>query len=418
MTATNPVPRVEAASIIERVRGILLTPAAEWDKIEPESSTTQGLFIGYAGPLAALSAIAGLIGGVLSALIPHCAFGICVSGNPVRALIVGVVGAIVGFVIGLAGVFVAGIIVDELAPSFGGQKNREQALKVVVYSWTATWIAGVFLIIPYVGGLLSLAGLYSCYLLYLGLPKLMKAPADRALIYTIVSIVVSGVVIAVADVIVLIFVGIVGAMVAVSTGAITTSAAGPMTGTVTVGHTSVDLGQLSQAAQQAEAASRAMQAQANGQPAPAGSVQVVPADTLKAMLPGSIAGMPRTDFSSTTGSAGPIAGSNVSGTYSAGDRHVTLEITDTAGIGSLAAVLGAFSIESDHETQTGYDKVYKADGHMTEEEFDNQAKTGKYSVFIANRFVVNAEGSNVDIDTLKGAVAAVDLGRLQSLGHA
>ncbi len=50
---------------------------------------------------------------------------------------------------------------------------------------------------------------------------------------------------------------------------------------------------------------------------------------------------------------------------------------------------------------------------MTEEEFDNQGKSGKYSVLVANRFVVDAEGSGVGIDDLKGAVASIDLGRLQ-----
>jgi len=34
-----------------------------------------------------------------------------------------------------------------------------------------------------------LGGLYSLYLLFVGLPRLMKAPADRAMGYTVVTII-------------------------------------------------------------------------------------------------------------------------------------------------------------------------------------------------------------------------------------
>ena len=44
---------------------------------------------------------------------------------------------------------------------------------------------------------LQILGLYSLYLLYLGLPLLMKAPEERALVYTVVVIVVGMVIMAV-----------------------------------------------------------------------------------------------------------------------------------------------------------------------------------------------------------------------------
>ncbi|MGZ8522076.1 MAG: hypothetical protein ACXWX7_18220 [Candidatus Binatia bacterium] len=37
-------------------------------------------------------------------------------------------------------------------------------------------------------GFLQILGLYRLYLLYLGLPRLMKTPEDKALVYTIVVI--------------------------------------------------------------------------------------------------------------------------------------------------------------------------------------------------------------------------------------
>src|SRR5690606_37463448 len=77
-----------------------------------------------------------------------------------------------------------------LAPTFGGQKDRTQALKSVAYSYTAAWVAGIALIVPALGWLVAQAGaIYGIYLLYLGLPHTMKCPPDQAAGYTAVSII-------------------------------------------------------------------------------------------------------------------------------------------------------------------------------------------------------------------------------------
>jgi hypothetical protein len=407
MTETSPATAPSTASIISRVQGILMTPKAEWDKIEPEAATTQGLFMGYAAILAAIPAIAQIIGG----LWPLCVLGICVHRN----LIAVAVGAILYYVLSLVGVFIIALIVDELAPSFGGTKNRIQALKLVIYSWTAAWLAGIFAVVPFLG-ILGIVGLYSFYLLYLGVPKMMKAPEDKALGYTAVSVILG---IIVYFVVALVAGGVVASATMFGGTTIASVNPGSVTGTVQVGNASVNLAQLSQAAQQAEAAGKAMQAQANGQPAPAGGVQAIPADTLKSMLPQSLpAGFARTEVSASSGGAAGISGSNAQGVYTRGDGRITLEVTDMAAVGALASMATAFNVQSDRETATGYDKVTNVNGRMTEEEFDNQGKSGKYSVLVANRFVVDAEGSGVGIDDLKGAVASIDLNRLQSLGHA
>jgi hypothetical protein len=409
MTDTNPAPVAapSTASIISRVQGILLTPRAEWDKIEPEAATTQGLYMGYAGILAAIPAIAQIIGG----LWPICVLGICVHRN----LIAVVVGAVVFYVLSLVGVFVIALIIDELAPSFGGTKSRIQALKLVIYAWTAAWLAGIFAVVPFLG-ILGIVGLYSFYLLYLGVPKMMKAPEDKAMGYTAVSIILG---IIVYFVVAAVAAAVIGGAAMFGASTIASVNPGSVTGTVQVGNASVNLAQLSQAAQQAEAAGKAMQAQANGQPAPAGSVEPLAADALKAMLPQSLpAGFARTEVSATSGGAAGISGSNAEGVYTRGDGRITLEVTDMAAMGALASMASAFNVQSDRETATGYDKVTNVNGRMTEEEFDNQGKSGKYSVLVGNRFVVDAEGSGVGIDDLKAAVASIDLNHLQSLGHA
>jgi hypothetical protein len=184
------------AGLVSRIQNILLKPKAEWQVIEREQATTQSLFVGYACVLAAIPAIASIIGG----LFPTCVLGVCVSHNPIFDII----GGVVDYVASLVGVYVIGMIINALAPSFGGQQNQMQAMKVAVYSFTAAWLAGIFSIYPLLAPL-GLVGLYSGYLLYLGLPTLMKSPADKSLGYTIVAILLG--------VVVFIVVGIVGGII-------------------------------------------------------------------------------------------------------------------------------------------------------------------------------------------------------------
>ncbi len=173
--------------LVERVKNILFTPNTEWDVIEAEPATVQGLYKSYICILAAIPAVAQLLGSVA---FPHYGLwgGISIMGALVTA--------IVTYVGTLVGVYVTAQIIDSLAPSFGGQRNSIQAFKVAAYSPTAIWVVGVFAAAPPASGL-RIIGIYSFYLLYLGLPKLMKAPEDKALVYTIVAIVVSAVVYAV-----------------------------------------------------------------------------------------------------------------------------------------------------------------------------------------------------------------------------
>lgn len=169
--------------LLARVQGILLRPTAEWHVIDAEPATTNSLFTRYAVILAAIGPICGLLGGLLFAGPTYARLGIPV---PVVGL---VVGAILNYVISLIAVFVFGLVIEAMAPTFGGVKDRTKAMKVAVYSATAAWVAGVFGLIPMLG-ILGLLGLYSIFLLYRGLPILMRSPQERATGYTAVVVLI------------------------------------------------------------------------------------------------------------------------------------------------------------------------------------------------------------------------------------
>jgi hypothetical protein len=169
-------------SLMERAKNIILTPKTEWPVIDTEQTSTGALYTGYIIPLALIGPVAQIIGwSVFGMSLPFVGTFRIPIGYAVRT-------AVITYVASLVSVFVLALIIDALAPTFGGQKNQMQALKVAAYSSTAAWVAGIFGIFPALA-ILGLLGLYSLYLLYLGLPVLMKAPEDKAMGYTVVVII-------------------------------------------------------------------------------------------------------------------------------------------------------------------------------------------------------------------------------------
>ena len=405
MSLSDPHAR---ASLVQRVQGILLRPTTEWGRIDAEPATTQGLFTGYAMILAAIGPICGAIGMVV--------FGFGIPGiatyhaSPVGAL----VQAVVSYVLSLVGVFVLGFIIDALAPTFGGQKNQVQAMKVAVYGSTASWLAGVFGLIPMLG-VLAILGLYSLYLYYVGLPILMKTTKDKALGYTALVVVCA--------VVLFMVIGLVTAPLRML-GAAGMNAGGATVigdgGTVRLGSGAVNLAALAAAGKAAEAQANAISASTQGGTTAvtvgAGAPAASP-DALKALLPASVAGYARGDVSAEGGGIAGMNASHASAQYSKGDARITLEVADTGGMAALGGLAAAMGVNSSKETATGYEKVSTTGGRMTSEEYDRQNRSGKYSV-MSGRGVVTAEGQGgVTMDELKAAVASVDPARVATLAR-
>ena len=87
---------------------------------------------------------------------------------------------------GPGGMYVLALVIDSLAPAFGSRKDFVQALKVAAYSATPYWIAAALTIVPSLWIITVLVGLYSLYLLFVGLPIAMKTPPEKAPLYFVV----------------------------------------------------------------------------------------------------------------------------------------------------------------------------------------------------------------------------------------
>jgi hypothetical protein len=171
------------AGLIDRAKNIILTPAAEFDRVDAETPNVQQIYTGYVLPLAAVAAICGFIG---ASVIGFSGFGISYK----VPIVAGLVGAVLRVIMGMVGVYLMAFITNALAPSFGSQSNMGKAHQLAAYGSTAGLLAGVFAIFPALA-VLGIVGLYSFYLWYVGLGKLMKTPDDKRIVYLLVVVVIA-----------------------------------------------------------------------------------------------------------------------------------------------------------------------------------------------------------------------------------
>jgi hypothetical protein len=170
--------------MIGRIKAILMDPKQEWPRIDAEPATVGGIMTGWAVPLAAIGPIAGLIGTSLF----FNSFGGMIARPSMTFLICA---AAIGYVFALIGIYVFSLIINALAPTFGGQKDAVQAMKVAAYGATAAWVAGIFQLVPMLSLLSLIGAIYTIYLLYVGLPLLMRVAQDKATAYLITVIVLA-----------------------------------------------------------------------------------------------------------------------------------------------------------------------------------------------------------------------------------
>lgn len=403
-------------NLIERAKSILLQPKETWVAIDAESTDVATLFTRYAMILAAIPAVCGFIG---MSLIGFGGFGVTIR----VPFVSGLVNMVVSYVLSLVGIFVLGLIIDALAPTFGGQKNQIQALKVAVYASTAALLGGIFSLLPSLAMLGLLAALYSIYLLYTGLPVLMKNRPEKSVVYTVVVIV--------AAIVVGVIIGAVSSIFIPRGGSLMGGAAGSAVTMNTPGGTvSIDTAGLEAAGKKMEEAARKMEeaqksqdpaaiAAASGQAAAAaaaalGGGQAIAAQSLKAALPEKLAGLPRTGFDVQDGAALGLPTSQASAQYGSDDKQLRLEIVDIGGLGQMAAMAMSMSI-GEKEDPTSAEKTWKEGGRTLHTRYEKDGSHAEFKAILKNGLVVSLEGDKVGVKDLQGFMSQVDLGALEGL---
>lgn len=406
--------------IVARARAILVTPKTEWPVIAAEPTTVADLYRNYIAILAAIPAVAGFIKGSL------LGYSVPLAGHFRVPIGSGLGSMVVQYVLSLALVYVVGLIIEALAPNFGGQKNRLQALKLAGYAYTASWLAGAGLILPAIGVLVAIAGgIYSIYLLYLGIPVLMQAPQEKAGGYTALTVVLA---IVLGWILALIVAGITGGpslpkSVGIGAG-----------GSDIVFDKDSNLGRLQAMAERMDAAGKKMEAaqksgdataqgQALGEAMGAmmgadGAVEALAPDLLKPFVPDQLGGLARTSISVERNAAAGMQVSEATARYADDDGiALRLQIKDFGGIGSMVSMLAGFAaIGSEKETEDGYERTYRdGSGRVVHETWSSRDRSGQFAILIGERFMVEVSGSGTDMERIKASMAGLDLAGLEAL---
>ncbi len=155
--------------ILSRAWGLLREPNKEWEQIKAEQTTIPNILIGYVAPLAALPSISTLIGGYVIG-----------AATPIGTAIVS---AVVSWIVGVAMVYLLGLIIAAVADNFDSDRDELAAQKIAAYSITPFFLSTLLLIYPPLLWVPILALGAMVYLVYCGLPILMNTPKDRATAY-------------------------------------------------------------------------------------------------------------------------------------------------------------------------------------------------------------------------------------------
>lgn len=440
-----------AAWMLTRIKNILLTPKIEWAAIADEPTPIGKLYVGYVVPLTALAALMNVVRlTLIGTRLPL--------GQLVRTPLSGGLSLLVWTFVGsFVGLFLVGMIVNFLAPTFGGTRDQTQALKVAAYSFTPAYLGSLLALSPILPGLMQFIVLcYGLYLLYLGLPVLMRAPQTRAVGYTATVVVccfVVGIVMMFLTMGLGVFAGSAG-LLGDSTAANTPSAdqsaailgngVGDLLGTDAKGKAGITaaMSNLIKAGEQNAAAStppdNGLQ---NAAPAnnPADSAQnagaavggllgalggamggdhpkaAVDFKSLTPLLPPDLPGMKRTAASGESQSAVGIKTTSATGIYQGSTGTIKVEITDMSAVSGLMNMAGALVQDTTSESETGFERDQVIGGRTAHEKYDAPSRHGTITIMVAKRYQVELNGDGVDMNTLEQAVGRMDLARLEAM---
>ncbi len=406
--------------LISRAKGVVLTPKTEWPQIAAEADSVAGLYMRYIVWLAALPAIAGFLKGSIIGI------GVPFVGTVRVGIASGLSNMLMQYGLALLSVYLLALLVNALAPTFGGQKDDVQALKATAYASTASWLAGVLVLVPWLGSLLAIAGgVYAIYLLYLGLPATMRCPDGKAVPYTAVTVIVA-----------IILSLVLGSVIAKISG-VADIGRDSRSDSIEISHdgstVTLDTEKMEQWAKKVEAATQKMeqatksgdgadQQQAMGEVMGAlmgndGKVEAMDPQALKALLPETLGDYPRRSFSAERNTALGLQLSEAKARYAddEGTHAIDLEISDLGGAQGLAALASWAGAETESESDTGYERSRREGDRMVSEKWNSTNQTGEYKLLLGKRFSVSLSGTGVDMDTLKNLAGSLDLAGLEKL---
>lgn len=161
--------------------GLLTNPDREWEAIRKESESVTRLYTGHVLILALIPALAGFFG--------TTQVGWQIGDGPITRLSTSsaLSLSVLFYAAMLAGIFILGKFIDFFAATYNAEDRIPRGITMAAYTATPMFLIGVIAAYPniwvnMIAGLIAIA--YAVYLLYEGLPILMKIPAERGFMFS------------------------------------------------------------------------------------------------------------------------------------------------------------------------------------------------------------------------------------------
>lgn len=171
-------------ALIEMIKQLILKPKQTWQDIQSDSLTTQDILKKYLILAVSIPAAATFVGRwIVGIRIPFY-------GVHRLSFFASLFTAVLEYSLILIGIWGAGKVIQFLAEKFESSTHEINAYKLIVFSFLPYLAAGIIYLIPSLGTLVALMGLYCLFIFYLGIPVIMETPEERVLPFSIVSILV------------------------------------------------------------------------------------------------------------------------------------------------------------------------------------------------------------------------------------
>jgi len=147
------------------------------------------------------------------------------------------------------------------------------------------------------------------------------------------------------------------------------------------------------------------------------SAPAISQSQLKALLPTEYDGMKR---SSSEAGKNAAMGMNITyamAAYSGDEAKIEVKISDVSAMGQLMkmAQFAWTQSEMERESDRGFERTTKIDGHPAQERYTYSSKSGEIQVMVDGRFMVEIKGSGVEMERLQGVLKTIDLNKLTAL---
>lgn len=139
---------------------------------------------------------------------------------------------------------------------------------------------------------------------------------------------------------------------------------------------------------------------------------------LKSQLPPELPDMKRVSTSGEKTGAFGMSVAIAEATYRGEDGGtITIKITDSGGMGGLAAMAqaGFAASEIDRETETGYERTTTIKGYHGMEKYDSRYRAGSIMFMAKKRLSFEIKGRKAPMEKIKGAVDALDVDAIVGL---